>query len=114
MNERILNLLEELIIETSAMDMAIAAGANYYDQKYKDEPTLQNKFKKFRFNKLAGNHYKLRTDREYNELKNKLEGQKQLEHTVKHGSSQKAQKEHDNAELNQGLRKNLEKAYQKS
>jgi uncharacterized membrane protein YdfJ with MMPL/SSD domain len=111
MNERILNLLEELLIESDAAIMALVQDR---DKKYQDEPTLKNELKKVRANYLAGHHYQLKAKKKLEELKNTVKAQKEMEHTAKHTSSQKAQKEHDNAELNQGLRKKLETTYAKS
>ena len=111
MNERILNLLEELLIESDAAIMALAKDR---EEKYQANPSLENELKKVRANYLAGHHYQLKAKNRLEELKNAVKAKNQMEHIAKHGSSKQAQKEHDNAELNQGLRKNLEKVYQKS
>ena len=114
MNKRILNLLEEVIIEASEMDKKILAGSAYYDQKCQDEPTLGNEFKKVDFECKAGNHYQKRAENRRKALGSLLKQVKNLEHTYKHGNSKQAGEDQKNAMITQGVKKNLENSYNKS
>lgn len=114
MEERILNLLEELMTEASEMDKMIGAGSAYYNHKYQETPNLDNEFKKVDFDCKAGNHYQKRAENRRKALGSLLKQVKNLEHTYKHGNSKQAGEDQTNAMITQGVKKNLENSYNKS
>ena len=114
MEERILNLLEELMTEASEMDKIIGAGSAYYNHKYQETPNLDNEFKKVDFDCKAGNHYQKRAERRREELNKLRKYRDSLEYNFKHGNSKQAGEDQTNAMITQGVKKNLENSYNKS
>ena len=118
--DKAIALLEELIDELE--DQTVGNMIMGRQKKYEEEPSLENKYKLKRTMIAIGNREGRKAKADLDNLKKEVEAERSgeaerkrkvqaLKDVYKYGNSKKAEEEHKNAELNQGLRNKLEKIY---
>ena len=118
--EKAISILEDIINELR--DETVGNLIMGRQQKYDNEKTKENLYKLKRSYVAMGNREGRKAKADLANLKKEVEADKSgetakkqkieaLKDTIKHGDSKRAENEHANAQLNQGLRNKLEKIY---
>ena len=118
--DRAIEILEELINELE--DQTVGNMVIGRQKKYETDPSKKNLYNLKRAFVAVGKREGRKAERDLANLKKEVEAErsgeaerkqkvKALKDTLKHGNAKQAEQEHQNAQLNQGLRNKLEKIY---
>lgn len=118
--DKAIALLEELINELE--DQTVGNMIMGRQKKYEENPTKGNLYKLKRSFVAMGKREGRKAEADLVNLKKEVEAERSgeaerkqkvqtLKDTLKHGNAKQAEQEHQNAQLNQGLRNKLEKIY---
>ena len=118
--DKAIEILEELINELE--DQTVGNMVIGRQKKYEENPTKENLYKLKRSFVAMGSREGRKAKGDLANLKKEVEAErsgeaerkqkvKALKDTLKHGNAKQAEQEHQNAQLNQGLRNKLENIY---